>query len=241
VEAGILRRAERDGGGWVGFGTQNKRAWVKGGRLTVKSGLRHGMAALFGRTHAPRVQEFCNLTWLGVSGIPAARPLVAGHMLGRLGRPVFQFLATAEVPDAQDLAAVLGRDELSTAGRIQLVGDAGALAARMHLAGFEHRDYFARNILRSQRGQLTILDAWSGGPTSSARFSMRDVAGFLGDAEPLLRQGEADAFLQSYAGQVKGAIELPARGEIDRSSSKVAKRLAAKSLLRRRESARYSS
>jgi hypothetical protein len=52
---------------------------------------------------------------------------------------------------------------------------------------FEHRDFFARNLVQDASGSLSLLDAWSGGPSASARFSMRDVAGFLADAQDVLR------------------------------------------------------
>ncbi|MDE0895439.1 MAG: hypothetical protein OSB10_02530, partial [Planctomycetota bacterium] len=64
VAAGLTRRDDPDGGAFVTFGDCGERAWVKGGRLTKKSALRHGAAA------------FNNLTWFLLSGFAAARLLL---------------------------------------------------------------------------------------------------------------------------------------------------------------------
>jgi hypothetical protein len=216
IEAGLARRDQRDGGGWVELGDSSKRAWVKGGRLTGKSSFRHGARMFFAQHPLPRVAEYNNLTWLRHSGFPAAVPLVAGVLLGRWGLPRAQFLATLKVDKSRNLFALLADATTSKDVRRGSLSDAGHLVAQLHLAGFEHRDFFARNLVRDQAGTLTILDAWSGGPCSTARFSMRDVAGFLADSQGVLKEAEADLFLGAYLSETSSVIEVPTRAQIDR-------------------------
>lgn len=233
VAAGLARRDDPDGGGFITFGERGERAWVKGGRLTKKSALRHGAAAFFARRPLPRAAEFNNLTWLLLSGFAAARPLVAGALFDRRGLPRAQFLATLEIKGVCDLHGFLKDPSRSNDERRTALVSAGTLAADLHLAGFEHRDFFARNLVRDTHGDLSLLDAWSGGPGTSARFSMRDVAGFLADAQDLLRTDESRLFLEAYSNRAKGAIELPASGRIKTAIQKAHVRSAKRSRRRK--------
>ncbi len=173
VRAGLERRGQRDGGGVVEL--EGRTAWVKGGRLTGGSAWRHGLRrALLGRPF-PRQRELANLTWLRARGLAAVEPLVAG--LGWRGvRPVLQFLGTSLVPDAPSLA-------------------------ELHVAGFTHRDAFARNFIVDAGGSARVLDTWRGGPGRRipAVGAARDLADFEGDAEGLLPAEALAAFRSAYA------------------------------------------
>ncbi len=198
VRAGLERRGQRDGGGVVEL--EGRTAWVKGGRLTGGSAWRHGLRrALLGRPF-PRQRELANLTWLRARGLAAVEPLVAG--LGWRGvRPVLQFLGTSLVPDAPSLAELAGDPEVAPERLVAAAAAAGRLLAELHVAGFTHRDAFARNFIVDAGGSARVLDTWRGGPGRRipAVGAARDLADFEGDAEGLLPAEALAAFRSAYA------------------------------------------
>ena len=196
LEAGLARRGQRDAGSqleWCPHPVTS--AWVKGGRLRPGSALRHGLRRLaLGRPY-PRLREFENLVWLREQGFLAPRPLLAG--LGSLrGRPVLQFLATEWVPDAPSLAGLV---ELGASSErlVSATAEVGRMLARLHAAGFEHRDAYPRNFVLDASGRPWVLDTWRGGPVvprHRARAIARDRADFEADAAGLLPAAAIDAF-----------------------------------------------
>jgi heptose I phosphotransferase len=68
------------------------------------------------------------------------------------------FLLVREVEDAVDLRCYL-RDELDAGRRRAVAGRLGALLARLHDAGFEHPDLYAKHVLvRPQTHSIHLLD-----------------------------------------------------------------------------------
>jgi hypothetical protein len=193
LSAGLARAGQRDGGRRLEPGPAPP-AWVKGGRLTAGSALRHGLRRLVLGRPFPRLREFRNLAWLRARGLPAPEPLLAG--LGwRRGRPVVQFLATRWLPDAPSLAD-LARSGTSAARLTSAAEQVARLLADLHHAGFEHRDAFARNFVLDASGRPHVLDTWRGGPTRRARVhpGSRDLDDFVADGAGLLPTEALAAF-----------------------------------------------
>ncbi|HED64783.1 MAG TPA: hypothetical protein ENJ09_04420 [Planctomycetes bacterium] len=142
---------------------RGERAYLKHGPLRGSAARRYGLADLLGRP-TPRIREFDNLSWLRAHGFAAPEPLAA--RLDRSGlRASYQFLATREIKGARTLREEL---EASDAERCAaLLASLGAEVARLHGAGFVHRDLFPRNVLVVASGRsprFAFLDAWRGGP-----------------------------------------------------------------------------
>jgi len=175
LEAGLARRGQRDGGSRVVC--SGVEAWVKGGRLTAKSALRHLVRRQVLARPFPRLAEARNLAWLRAQGIAAARPLLSG-LFGPKGRlPTAQFLATEYVPGAVSLDVLQASDpvrhELGRTAARQLLDS-------MHAAGFSHRDAYARNFLITDSNAAIAIDTWRGGPKHrlSGAAIARDLADF---------------------------------------------------------------
>ena len=223
LAAGLERRGQRDGGGWVPLGSSGERAWVKGGRLSWKSSLRHGASRAFLGRPVPRLREMGNLLELIRRAVPAAEPLLAGVERGPIGRPTMQFLATREVRDAVEITTYL-----STATgdqRLGVLASAGALASQMHRAGFVHRNFFARNLVRQPDGVLTILDPWRGEFVHRPRCHVVDLAGFLADAGRALADRDRRCFLESYAHASEGAFDIPKAAALQAATDQEARRM----------------
>lgn len=234
LAAGLQRRGHGDAGGWVTWGKPPLRAWVKGGRLSWKSALRHGASRAFRGRPAPRLRELGNLLALIERGLPAAEPLLAGVELGRLGQPTMQFLATLEVPGAVDLEAYL-RDA-SDEQRLEVVASAGRLASRMHQAGFVHHNYYLRNLVRQADGVLTILDPWRGEFGRTASHHVIDLAGFVADAGSLLDAPAIERFFEAYAQESSGAIATPERAALLKATASERLRIEQRNRRRRNRS-----
>lgn len=196
LEAGLARRGQRDAGSrleWCPHPVSS--AWVKGGRLRLESAVRHGLRRLALGRPFPRLREFENLVWLREHGFLAPRPLLAGLGTSR-GRAVLQFLATEWVPDAPSLADLV-RLGASSERLVSATTEVGRLLARLHAAGFEHRDAYARNFVLDASGRPWVLDTWRGGPIAPrdrARAIARDRADFEADAASLLPPAALAAF-----------------------------------------------
>jgi tRNA A-37 threonylcarbamoyl transferase component Bud32 len=173
------------------------RAYLKGGPLDGRVRVRHGLRRLAGRP-LPRLAEFENLEWLRAHGFEAPVPLAAGSLEGPWG-PTWQFLATEVVEGAPTLREFLDRDPGRAA---ELFGLAVRTAARLHAAGFVHRDLYPRNLLvRRSHGdpRLVLLDAWRGGARRQLRGPAHDLACLLLHAPGWLSPAETAELLAEYA------------------------------------------
>ncbi|MFT4709161.1 MAG: tRNA A-37 threonylcarbamoyl transferase component Bud32 [Bacteroidia bacterium] len=231
LAAGLDRRGQKDAGSWVPFGAGSDRAWVKGGRLSWKSALRHGASRAFLGRAVPRMREMGNLIALIERGVPAAEPLLAGVERGPLGQPTLQFLATREVLGAVDLGAYL--KEAKDQQRQEVMADAGRLASLMHQAGFAHRNFFLRNLVRQPSGALTILDPWRGQFERAPRCHVVDLAGFLADAGLRINELDSERFLESYADASRGTIATPSRAALHKATAHESRRIQARDQRRR--------
>jgi tRNA A-37 threonylcarbamoyl transferase component Bud32 len=192
LEAAAARAAS--GGRFVPCGSG--RAYLKHGPLRGKARLRHGLRGALGLP-LPRLAEYANLTWLREHGFGAPRPLAA-LAVHRRGLPVFQALATEEVPGARTLRSFL---EEGHEGRADVLRTLGREVGRLHARGFVHRDLFPRNVLvtlEADAPRLSFLDAWRGGPGRGLRGPTYDVACLFLYAPALLERDEEALLLDAY-------------------------------------------
>lgn len=186
------------------------RVYLKYGSLRGHARRRHGWRARVG-LRLPRLAEYANLEWLRAHDFDAVEPIAAGAYWER-GLPHFQFLATRAVEDAETLRARLERDA-PTEARALLAARLGGEVARLHRAGFVHRDLFPRNLLVTANDErIVFLDAWRGGPGLAlpGRGPSYDLACLLVHGVELFATAELDALLDAYfAGR---AIEGRRRG-----------------------------
>jgi tRNA A-37 threonylcarbamoyl transferase component Bud32 len=196
-----LEQAAREGAKASGFRILGgERVFLKHGPLRGKHALRHALRRAVGLVELPRLQEFANLSWLRERGFGAPRPILAGAFLRR-GIPCHQFLCTAGVAGAEPMASVLrGRDpELRARVLCALARD----LARLHAAGFVHRDLFARNLLVEHPGpagrpRIVFLDAWRSSPGRGLRGPAHDLGCFFLEAGTWLESREQALFLDTY-------------------------------------------
>jgi hypothetical protein len=191
LEDGPSGHAVREAGG--------VRLHLKWSPFRGRSRVRHALRVTLLRRPLPRLAEFANLEWLRAHDFGAPRPLVAGAVW-RGGLPRVQFLATEEVQDTRTLRELLTGD--APADERAAVLDALAREiARLHGAGFVHRDLFPRNLLVGGPGddpRVLFLDAWRGGPGRGLRGPDYDLGCFFVYAADLLRPEEQRAFLDAY-------------------------------------------
>ncbi len=190
--------------GWARAGARGRGRLALEGRalfekhspLAGRARARHALRRwLLGRP-APRLQEFENLAWLRAHGFAAPRPVLAGALV-RGGAARFQFLVTEEVPRAHTLReACRERDD---AGREALARTLGAAVARLHAAGFVHRDLFPRNVLVVPGDERPLfVDAWRGGARRGLRGPAYDL-GALALYAPVLFGPRAErALFEAY-------------------------------------------
>jgi heptose I phosphotransferase len=111
------------------------------------------------------------------------------------------FLLVREVEDCVDLRSYL-RDETDPARRIAVAQALGALLARLHDAGFEHPDLYAKHVLvRADSATIRLLD-WQRARRCRAlgwRARGRSLAALDATLDPRLAAGcERRAFLRAY-------------------------------------------
>jgi len=196
TEGLALAREGRRVGAFTEFVGQD--VYLKAGPLAGSARLRHGLAWHLLRRRWPRVREYENLSWLIERHFQTVLPLAAGVLLRR-GLPHFQFLATARIPGARDLEAVL--PECSAELRAGLWEELARELARMHALHFVHHDLYLRNLLllpRAAPRRLAFLDAWAGGPELGLRGPEYDLACFFLDASEALTEQEQLSFLERY-------------------------------------------
>jgi tRNA A-37 threonylcarbamoyl transferase component Bud32 len=190
----LARAGERRG---EALDFDDQRAYLKGGPLTGKAAVRHGLRAALLRQPPPRLKEAANLRWLRSHEFQVPPPLVAG-LLSRGGLPRYQFLVTRWVDGARTLDRVL--DEDTPEERRPILEELAREVARMHASGFVHRDLFPRNLLalgpESQR-RVFFLDAWAGGPGTGRRGPAYDLACLFLEADRLEPE-EQRALLETY-------------------------------------------
>jgi len=201
---------------------------LKYGPLAGGARWRYGLRAALG-TPPPRLAEYGNLLWLRANGFGAPLPLAAGvERSGAL--PSFQFLATEEVAGTLTLRAFL-EEAREVARRRSVFEMLGAEVARLHAAGFVHRDLFPRNLLVGTTGDrptLSFLDAWRGGPGRAAplRGPTYDLACLLLYLPLLASEEEIALLCTCYFERRGGARERTLRSAARQRRALVARLVA---------------
>lgn len=148
----IFRLAGPDGARWL-------VKWFK------PRGWRGGLARLLRGSHAQR--EWDNQVRLAAAGVPTSASVAVAERRG-LGGGGEAFLFVREVADARSLRDALRQEGtgLGLPGRRRLVERLADLVARMHAAGFDHRDLHAGNVLvsgpLSPEAPLLLIDLHRG-------------------------------------------------------------------------------
>jgi len=176
-------------------------AWFKGGPLRGRTSVRYGLRRLVGLP-LPRMREYRNFLWLGERLFRVPEPLVCGA-LRRFGLPVYQFLVTRRIADAEPLDSALPRFQPEQRG--PLVSELAREVARMHALHFVHHDLFVRNMLVTpppppggDDRRLVFIDAWRGGPGYLPRGADYDLACLLLEGAALLTPFEQSLFFREY-------------------------------------------
>jgi tRNA A-37 threonylcarbamoyl transferase component Bud32 len=164
-----------------------------------------GRGTLWGA--APEVREFRNLAFLREKGVPAVRPVAAASETRSL-RLVAHALLTEHVTDGVDLARRLDtpgdpvREQPAVRRRVAEL--LGRHVHRMHQEGFVHADLWARNVVvrvDEDTPFLWFCDCRRGGPPSSRRKPLDDLARLDRDVEGKVPRTDRLRALRAYAGE----------------------------------------
>lgn len=142
-------------------------------------------------------RELDNLLALAAAGLRVPAPLAAGeetHGLRRRSFVVLEALPGQPLDAAPPPPAARARFDLARA--------VAALVARLHAAGFWHKDLYLGNVLRAPDGRLGLLDCErveraAGGPPP--RWRVKDLAALDLSARHATRSDRL-RFLRAYLG-----------------------------------------
>ena len=189
-------------------------AWFKGSPLRGHASRRHALRGLCGLP-LPRVREYTNLAWLGERLFRVPEPVVAGCVRHR-GLPLYQFLVTRRVAEAEPLDAALSG--LAPELRGLLIRELAHESARMHALHFVHHDLFVRNLLVSpprpsggDQRRLIFIDAWRGGPDYLPRGPAYDLACLMLEGAALFTPLEQTLLLREYLAESAAQGRTPNR------------------------------
>lgn len=191
--------------------------YVKGTPFPRRSRLRHALRRRVLRRTLPRLAEYANLCWLRANGFHAPEPVVAGAFW-RAGLPRYQFLATRWVSPALPLRGALAG--ATSAQRGAITSELARELARLHAAGFVHRDLYPRNLLVETRGPhyaIVFLDAWRGGERLQLRGAAWDLACLFLEGTALWTFDEQALLLDEYIGASTRAGRAPAPAKLMRA------------------------
>jgi tRNA A-37 threonylcarbamoyl transferase component Bud32 len=141
------------------------------------------------------LREARTLAELERCGLPAPRWLAAGEDSGRA------FLLIEGVEDAVPLSQAI--KDISTPERRDLARRVGRELARLHAAGFCHRDLYAKHVLIGSAGTITLLD-WQRAGRATSRGIVRDLAALDATVpEELAGPRDRCALIRAYVGSTK--------------------------------------
>ncbi len=132
------------------------------------------------------------------AGVATARVLAVGE-IRRLGWPVRAYLLTEEIPNAETLHQLLQSRAPTLPAALASLAEA---LAKLHDAGYLHRDLKATNVLFDNQSHAHLIDLDGvrrmRGPTH--RQAVADLARLAKDmmAVPTFSRDDWDAFLQTY-------------------------------------------
>lgn len=138
------------------------------------------------------LRELENLEALRAAGLRVPQPLAAGTT--RRGLRCASFVALAELPGAA----------LSAGGYVprELAADLGHLVARLHRAGFAHRDLYLDNVFHDPELGLGLLDCERVFRSSGLRqrWVVKDLAALQASAGPAWSWTDRLRVLRAYCG-----------------------------------------
>lgn len=138
------------------------------------------------------LRELENLEALRAAGLRVPRPLAAGT--ARRGLRCASFVALAELPGAP----------LSAGGCLprELAADLGRFVARLHRAGFVHRDLYLDNVFHDPELGLGLLDCERVFRSRGLRWRwmVKDLAALQASAGPDWTRGDRLRVLRAYCG-----------------------------------------
>ncbi len=138
-------------------------------------------------------REHESLVRLGELGFPV--PMSLGFAVGPTGS-VLAMERIAHVETARDRLASGSADE-----RRELLGRIAALLARLHLAAWRHRDFYAHHLLlREPTQELVLIDVGRAGraPIPRGRWFVKDAGALLYSLPDSVSERERLAFLARY-------------------------------------------
>lgn len=140
-----------------------------------------------GRIEAENLAELC------AAGFPAPRPYAL------VERGSLSVLVMERVAHDTDLASALAA---KPARHVDRLAELAALVARLHAAGFYHRDLYLQHVvLRRESGELVLLDCGRARRESAPRerWFVKDLAALAHSWPPNLGHDAWSAFVARYA------------------------------------------
>ena len=173
----------------------------------------------------PARVEFANIRAARAAGVPTMREVLFGEEPGRGARRSY-LIVTAVPGDAlercgEEFLAAIGRDD----GIGEFTSRLAALVARLHAAGYVHRDLYASHIFGHQRPggyELYLIDLarmfvplWR-----RFRWRVKDLAQLKYSMPPAWVEAHWDEFLAEYLGGCAGRY----RRAVDRKVASMVRR-----------------
>jgi tRNA A-37 threonylcarbamoyl transferase component Bud32 len=171
---------------------------------------------------SPGRRECENLRELTAGGFPVPRPL-AWFEQGARSAVVMELVAHETT-----LRAAL--PDMAAAERVGWGAEVAALVARLHTAGWYHRDLYLEHLVLARRGpsRLALLDVGRARRQAQVRrrWFVKDVAALLHSAPDAVCARERLRLLARYLDE-RGVSERPARRVFAREVERKARRIAA--------------
>ncbi|AQU84517.1 MULTISPECIES: 3-deoxy-D-manno-octulosonic acid kinase [unclassified Halomonas] len=127
-------------------------------------------------------------------GLPIPRPVAC--CVTRFGASYEAALLTVRIPGAQALASLLAANEANEALLIRV----GAMIKRFHLAGLDHVDLNARNILVDHHGEPWLIDLDRCRLRSQGKWQAKNLARLERSIAKFCSPQETTAMAYIYAG-----------------------------------------
>ncbi|MCC5902022.1 MAG: 3-deoxy-D-manno-octulosonic acid kinase [Halomonas sp.] len=127
-------------------------------------------------------------------GLPIPRPVAC--CVTRFGASYEAALLTVRIPGAQALASLLAANEANEALLIRV----GAMIRRFHLAGLDHVDLNARNILVDHHGEPWLIDLDRCRLRSQGKWQAKNLARLERSIAKFCSPQETTAMAYIYAG-----------------------------------------
>jgi heptose I phosphotransferase len=185
-----------------------------------------GRIGKISRRHAAAAVELCSLLSARDAGIPVPEPLAA--VWGERGDRDPSAILLRAVPGGERLDHLLEpQAEPRPSDRAWLERELVPLVARLHAAGFQHRDLYACHLLRdADTGGLVLIDLarLRHQPRLARRRRIKDLAALAYSLGGVLRRAELRRLLQLYCEAAPTPLHAPS---LARAVLRKARRIAA--------------